>query len=233
MSNRKCIVFIDNCRAHQPVSSLNQLKNLKVIFFPPNITSVCQPMDMGIIANLKLNYKNYLSFEKNHCLENNAKFCVTVLDAMIYLKNSWNYVKPSTIQNCFRKAQFIIKNQNTSLPNTESAVLNEVQLENLQDQLPTFEADFIPICGDNCIPDIIEDKQSGDESNEEEDEDARNINSSTAINHMKELSKFLLENKADCMQVYELKKLVYDAIDICKIQRKITEYLVVKDKKKN
>jgi hypothetical protein len=41
---------------------------------------------------------------------------------------------------------------------------------------------------------------------------------------MKELSKFLLENKADCMQVYELKKLVYDAIGICKIQRKITDY---------
>jgi len=50
---------------------------------------------------------------------------------------------------------------------------------------------------------------------------------------MKELSKFLFENKADCMQFNELKKLVYDAIDICKIQRKITEYLVVKDKKKN
>jgi hypothetical protein len=36
---------------------------------------------------------------------------------------------------------------------------------------------------------------------------------------MKELSKFLLENKADCMQVYELKKLVYDAIDICNSEK--------------
>jgi hypothetical protein len=47
---RKFIVFIDNCRAHPPQDNLKHMKALKVVFFPPNITSVCQPMDIGIIA---------------------------------------------------------------------------------------------------------------------------------------------------------------------------------------
>jgi hypothetical protein len=52
-SNKNVIIFIDNFRAHPPVSCLQYLKNIKIYFFPPNITSVCHPIDMGIIANLK------------------------------------------------------------------------------------------------------------------------------------------------------------------------------------
>lgn len=66
LEQRKCIAFIDNCKAHPPLESL-KIKNLRVVFFPPNITSVCQPMDMGIIANLKSNYKNYLSILLYNC----------------------------------------------------------------------------------------------------------------------------------------------------------------------
>ena len=66
-------------------------------------------MDMGIIANLKVNYKNYLSKSKNLHLENDQEFNVNVLDAMYFLKKSWDDVKTSTIQHCFQKAQFIRK----------------------------------------------------------------------------------------------------------------------------
>lgn len=41
---RTILLFIDNCTAHQ-VPNLN---NVKVIFFPPNMTSHVQPMDMSI-----------------------------------------------------------------------------------------------------------------------------------------------------------------------------------------
>ena len=92
LEQRKCIAFIDNCKAHPPLESL-KLKNLRVVFFPPNITSVCQPMDMGIIANLKSNYKNYLSRDKNKCLEHNTVFTVTVLAAMSNLAKSWHDVR--------------------------------------------------------------------------------------------------------------------------------------------
>ena len=96
--NKKCIIFIDNCRVHPPIQ---YLKNIKVLYFPPNVTSVCQPMDMGIIANLKNNYNNYLSNDKNKCLETGANFSINILDAMINLKKSWDDVSQTTIKNIF------------------------------------------------------------------------------------------------------------------------------------
>jgi hypothetical protein len=34
--------------------------NLEVLFFPPNMTSVVQPMDQGIIKNVKHHYRTLL-----------------------------------------------------------------------------------------------------------------------------------------------------------------------------
>lgn len=67
--NRHVLLFIDNCAAHPKVYNLS---NIKVIFFPPNVTSKCQPCDMGIIHSLKSHYKNKVNHNKT-CLENNVK----------------------------------------------------------------------------------------------------------------------------------------------------------------
>jgi hypothetical protein len=40
-------------------------------------------MDMGIKAIVKLTYRNYLSNDKNKCLEDGIYFSVNILDAMI------------------------------------------------------------------------------------------------------------------------------------------------------
>ena len=55
-------MFIDNCRAH--LKEYPKLKNIVVRFFPPNITSKCQPIEMGIINSLKCHYANILSSKK-------------------------------------------------------------------------------------------------------------------------------------------------------------------------
>jgi hypothetical protein len=43
-----------NCPAHPHVKGL---KSVKLVFLPPNTTSVTQPMDQGVIRNLKLHYR--------------------------------------------------------------------------------------------------------------------------------------------------------------------------------
>ena len=40
--NRKVLLFLDNCTAH---ILKNELSHVKLIYFPSNITSVCQPLD--------------------------------------------------------------------------------------------------------------------------------------------------------------------------------------------
>ena len=53
LQDRKILLFMDNCGAHPPTT----LSNIKLVFFPPNTTSHLQPMDAGIIQNVKLHYR--------------------------------------------------------------------------------------------------------------------------------------------------------------------------------
>lgn len=52
--NRKILLLVDNCTAHCDIS----LKNIKLMFFPPNVTSVLQPMDQGVIRSFKCHKLN-------------------------------------------------------------------------------------------------------------------------------------------------------------------------------
>ena len=48
--NRFIALIVDNCAAH-PKDSADNLPHIKLIFLPPNVTSLIQPCDMGIIRN--------------------------------------------------------------------------------------------------------------------------------------------------------------------------------------
>lgn len=101
---RKIVLFIDNCPAH-PKNVV--LKNVEVVFLPKNATSVCQPMDQGIIKVMKQHYRHRLVQRYIAEMESpDLVKKVTILDAMNYIKSSWLAVDPRTILNCFRKAGF-------------------------------------------------------------------------------------------------------------------------------
>ena len=55
--NRKIALTIDNCPAHPTIADLS---NVKLIFLPPNTTSVSHPMDQGVIKCLKAFYRRRL-----------------------------------------------------------------------------------------------------------------------------------------------------------------------------
>ena len=57
--NKNIILFLDNATSHSK-NVENRLSNIKVIFFPPNTTSVLQPLDQGIIQSFKLLYRKML-----------------------------------------------------------------------------------------------------------------------------------------------------------------------------
>jgi hypothetical protein len=174
-------------------------------------------MDMGIIANLKTNYKNYLSNDKNN-------FSINILDAIINLKKSWDDVSQTTIKNCFNKAQFKKDKTIDSVENDKTSdSVNIIAIEDHQDQLPTFDDDHVPICADTDS--IIEETEESSSDEETENEyPIRDIDSKTAMIHFQELQKFLLNNNANCMKVHEFKLESYHAIDNSKKQTKITDF---------
>lgn len=105
---RKILLFLDNAGSHPREL---KLKNIKIIFLPPNTTSVCQPMDQGIIQNFKFFYrdqivKHILSKMEYASSASDLSKSVNVLEALYFIKNAWNKVTPNTIQNCYAKAGF-------------------------------------------------------------------------------------------------------------------------------
>ena len=105
--NRHILLFLDNCGAHPHM----ELENVKVIFLPPNTTSKLQPMDAGIIQNLKMVYQKKLLrhiiflMDAASTASDSAKK-VTVLDAILWQTSAWGSVKPETISKCFQKCGF-------------------------------------------------------------------------------------------------------------------------------
>ena len=48
MSSRKIVLIVDNCPCHPRIENL---RNTKLMFLPPNTTAFTQPMDAGVTRN--------------------------------------------------------------------------------------------------------------------------------------------------------------------------------------
>ena len=113
LQKRKVLLVGDNCAAHLKDSS-NHLHNVKLVFLPPNTTSLIQPCDMGIIRSIKHNYrKNMVSRIISEIDDAGSELsattlakAVTLLDAVHMLRSAWAAVTTSTVINCFGKAGF-------------------------------------------------------------------------------------------------------------------------------
>ena len=57
--NRNIILLIDNAGCHSPIQ-FDSFSNVTVKFLPPNMTSVIQPLDAGIINAVKARYRKKL-----------------------------------------------------------------------------------------------------------------------------------------------------------------------------
>jgi hypothetical protein len=57
--NRKIILLIDNAGCHSPIQ-FESFSNVTVKFLPPNMTSMIQPLDAGIINAVKARYRKKL-----------------------------------------------------------------------------------------------------------------------------------------------------------------------------
>jgi transposase len=120
---RKIVLFLDNAPVHI-VDEATNLTNVELRYFPPNLTSVLQPLDAGIIRSLKALSRK---FEVLSILDNindslhasNLVRKLTILDAIKFIDKSWSMVKAETIQKCFSKCNFVINGK-------EAQELNEI-----------------------------------------------------------------------------------------------------------
>ncbi|CRL04460.1 CLUMA_CG017543, isoform A [Clunio marinus] len=103
VENRFVVAIVDNCSAHtKSVSYL--LKNIRLVFFPSNCSSVPQPMNMGIVKNFKQLYRTELVSNHMKIIDGKESIENNVLEAIDILVQSWDKISPQTISNCFNTA---------------------------------------------------------------------------------------------------------------------------------
>lgn len=118
---RKILLFLDNASSHYKTENLS---NVQLIFFPPNTTSRCQPLDQGIIKNFKVLYRakilrHLLSKIDKETTVYDLNKSISVLDAIFWTVAAVKEIKPTTVINCFVKAGFK-KNINIPSPSQEN-----------------------------------------------------------------------------------------------------------------
>ncbi|VDP01602.1 unnamed protein product [Heligmosomoides polygyrus] len=111
--NRKILLFVDNCPAHPKVT----LTNIALRFFLPNATAEVQPMDQGIMQNLKIHYRRLFLRRRIASIDSSVEFSFDFLNPINLLDQAWSEVKPETLKNCFRKASFLINDEVRALLN--------------------------------------------------------------------------------------------------------------------
>ena len=67
--DREILLLLDNAPIHPKDFKLS---NIELFFFPPNTSSLIQPLDQGIIKSFKDYYKKFLSWSMNFNLDNNV-----------------------------------------------------------------------------------------------------------------------------------------------------------------
>ena len=167
LKQRKILLLVDNCSAH---SKHPKVVNITLRFLPPNTTSIIQPMDMGIIQNLKTYYRSKLNSRIITALDADTSVTalqvsrsVSLLDALYLIREAWTFVKVETINNCYRKGGFKVSGETLEViaPEDNIPIPHGMSLEDFQE---TVDMDKdAEVCGeldDLELLDVIRSKRS-------------------------------------------------------------------------
>ena len=113
IQKRKVLLFMDNCTAHKVNM---RLANIDIKFLPANTTSVIQPMDQGIIASFKVQYRRRMVQSLIHRIDAGLSLDLSLKDAIDLSVAAWRHVTKDTIAHCFRKGGFSIEENSPQQP---------------------------------------------------------------------------------------------------------------------
>ncbi|XP_050400164.1 tigger transposable element-derived protein 6 isoform X2 [Patella vulgata] len=164
---RHILLFMDNAASH--IS--DTYSNVIIKFFPPNTTSILQPLEQGIIRSFKARFRlhmmNHLITRIDECNQaNDLVKQITVLDAIHWIVRSWRETKVSTITKSFQRCGFDVSTDEEEDDLSLAKLIKSLVLSS-----NTSEEDFINF--DNEIPTECDEEEKDEHvtSNEDKDED--------------------------------------------------------------
>jgi hypothetical protein len=116
-SKRYVIGILDNASSHVSSAKVGkpcgfstlELSNITLVFLPPNVTSIVQPLDQGIIASFKNQYKKkllwwVLSQHDDGTLKDFRKVVPNIKQAIMWSYEVWSELDAQIVRNCSRMA---------------------------------------------------------------------------------------------------------------------------------
>jgi hypothetical protein len=128
---------MDNLRAH--IAGVEQApppSNIHIIWLPKNSTSIFQPLDQGIIQNVKVHYrKQWIQYIiASIDAQINPFTTITLYQTLHWCLKAWyQMVLNTTVYQCFRKSTII--QPQIVLPPTPQVELHD-EYQALQDRIP-------------------------------------------------------------------------------------------------
>jgi len=220
----KFLLLVDNWPSQ---SKLNDLHCIKLVFLPPNCTSVLQQMDQGIIKCLKTKFRKLLVLKMIDNIEHKKETKLYVLDAILLLTQSWNEITVETIKNCFSHAGFLttVQSSSTSL-NIQENNFDYPNFENFVD-IDTEVATTGILSDEDIVNTISKPNEEEEEEEEITDEDKDYLTVDEAYKSLENIVNFSLLNNIDLNQNFNSLKLTIQNMllnDRSK-QLKITDFL--------
>ncbi|XP_049943290.1 tigger transposable element-derived protein 6-like [Schistocerca serialis cubense] len=165
------------------INQTSFLRNVEVIFLPPNCTSHLQPLDLGIIHASKVKYRTALVKKALNLMDQrklgsqqSSQLKLNILQVMNLIMHSWREVGAETIKNCFTKAG-LCENEMAAPVDDVASDLQEFQ-ELIGSDSVTFEDcvsvdDNVATTGVQSIEELTAERRlennSGSESDKEDD----------------------------------------------------------------
>lgn len=117
-TSNKVLLILNNYSVHKVI----ECQQVEFVFLPPNVTSTSQPLDQGVIANVKRSYRTkLLRLMAGEDLESFVKMLKSdkkplglkngglpdVFDACNIIKSSWDETDPETVAKCWAKSNIL------------------------------------------------------------------------------------------------------------------------------
>lgn len=128
---QRALLLIDNATCH-PSDMQLVCGDIKAIILPPNVTSLFQPMDQGILNHVKLSYRKkllrFLIENDSDSIGENLKK-ITIKDVIYWLAESWQNTNESFLRKSWKKLwpELEFEEAPDPTPVTQQELLNLVQ----------------------------------------------------------------------------------------------------------
>ncbi|XP_015429685.1 PREDICTED: jerky protein homolog-like [Dufourea novaeangliae] len=175
----KAILLHDNAKSYSSPKILS-VGGIRAISLPPNVTSLIQPLDQGIIAAMKRRYKTkllryILNAQNNGQDYNDAMKSFNIKYAINFISDAWNEITEKTISNGWKN----LLNQSVDSTSISDEITSEYiyqiskKIRNLQNVTLDEVTEWVDLDSDNITDeDIIRAVQDSDsEEIETEDDD--------------------------------------------------------------